>query len=86
MAGVKPNVRFYTKDDYAIIAMVVQGLGMSIMPELLLRGRQDRLLKLPLIPEAKRVIGMAIPAGQKAGPAVRRFADYVQRYVRQEKN
>ena len=35
-AGVKPNVRFYTKDDYAIIAMVEQGLGMSIMPELLL--------------------------------------------------
>ncbi len=35
-AGVEPNVRFYTKDDYAIIAMVEQGLGMSIMPELLL--------------------------------------------------
>lgn len=86
MAGVKPNVRFYTKDDYAIIAMVEHGLGMSIMPELLLRGRNDRLLKLPLIPEAKRVIGMAIPAGQKAGPAVRRFADYVQRYVEQQKN
>ena len=25
-AGVKPNVRFYTKDDYAVIAMVEQGL------------------------------------------------------------
>lgn len=84
MAGVKPNVRFYTKDDYAIIAMVEQGLGMSIMPELLLRGRHDKLLKLPLIPEAKRIIGMAIPAGNKAGPAVRRFADYVRRYVTQE--
>ena len=80
-AGVKPNVRFYTKDDYAIIAMVEQGLGMSIMPELLLKGRQDRLLTLPLIPEAKRIIGIAIAAGEKAGPATRRFADYVARYV-----
>ena len=26
-AGVHPNVRFYTKDDYAILAMVEQGLG-----------------------------------------------------------
>ena len=42
-AGVQPNVRFYTKDDYAILAMVEQGLGMSIMPELLLKGRNDRL-------------------------------------------
>ena len=82
-AGVKPNVRFYTKDDYAIIAMVEQGLGISIMPELLLKGRHDRLLKLPLIPEAKRVIGIAIAAGDKAGPATRRFADYVVRYVKE---
>ncbi len=84
-AGVKPNVRFYTKDDYAIIAMVEQGLGMSIMPELLLKGRHDRLQILPLIPEAKRTIGLAIAAGIRAGPATRRFADYVVRYVRSSK-
>ena len=80
-AGVKPNVRFYTKDDYAIIAMVEQGLGMSIMPELLLKGRRDRLLVLPLVPEARRTIGIAIAAGDRAGPATRRFVDYVVRYV-----
>ena len=80
-AGVKPNVRFYTKDDYAVIAMVEQGLGISIMPELLLKGRHDDVQILPLIPEAKRTIGLAIAAGEKAGPATRRFADYVVRYV-----
>lgn len=80
-AGVKPNVRFYTKDDYAIIAMVEQGLGISIMPELLLKGRHDDIQMLPLVPEAKRTIGIAIAAGEKAGPATRRFADYVVRYV-----
>ena len=81
-AGVKPNVRFYTKDDYAILAMVEQGLGMSIMPELLLKGRSDRLLKLPLVPEAKRIIGLAIAAGDRAGPATRKFAEYVIDYVK----
>ena len=80
-AGVRPNVRFYTKDDYAVIAMVEQGLGMSIMPELLLKGRNYDLHILPLIPEAKRTIGLAVAAGSKAGPATRRFADYVVRYV-----
>lgn len=80
-AGVRPNVRFYTKDDYAVIAMVEQGLGISIMPELLLKGRNDNVQILPLIPEAKRTIGIAIAAGSKAGPATRRFADYVVRYV-----
>lgn len=80
-AGVKPNVRFYTKDDYAIIAMVEQGLGMSIVPELLLKGRSDRLRVMPLIPEAKRVIALAVAAGDRAGPAVVRFSDYVVDYV-----
>lgn len=83
-AGVKPNVRFYTKDDYAIIAMVENGLGMSIMPELLLKGRTERVRVLPVIPEAKRTIGLAIAAGDKAGPATRRFADYVVRFVTHE--
>ena len=80
-AGVKPNVRFYTKDDYAIIAMVEQGLGMSIMPELLLKGRHDELLTLPLVPEAKRTIGIAFAVGSHPGPATQRFCDYVVRYV-----
>lgn len=83
-AGVKPNVRFYTKDDYAIIAMVENGLGMSIMPELLLKGRTDRVRVLPTIPEAKRIIGLAIAAGDRAGPSTRRFADYVVKFVTEE--
>ena len=83
-AGVKPNVRFYTKDDYAIIAMVEQGLGMSIMPELLLKGRHDNVLTLPLVPEARRTIGIAYSAVGHPGPATRRFCDYVVRYVREQ--
>lgn len=79
--GVKPNVRFYTKDDYAIIAMVENGLGISIMPELLMKGRRDNLLVLPLVPDAKRTIGLAVAASDKAGPAVRKFADCIVSYV-----
>ena len=38
---------------------------------------------LPLVPEAKRILGIAIAAGDRAGPATRRFADYVVRYVKE---
>ena len=78
-AGVKPNVRFYTKDDYAIIAMVEQGLGVSIMPELLLKGRHDRLKVLPLQPDAVRTIGLAVAS---KGPAALKFAEYVVDFVK----
>lgn len=83
-AGIKPNIKFSTKDDYAIIAMVEQGLGISIMPELLLKGRQDNIKVLELVPPSKRTIGLAISETSKASPATRRFADYVVRYVKKQ--
>ena len=80
--GVRPEVRFTTKDDYAIIAMVSQGLGVSIMPELLLRGRSDDVAVRPLDPPASRTLALAVPAGDAAGPATRRFADFAAEWVR----
>ena len=35
--GLTPRVRVTTWDDYAIMSMVESGLGISILPELILR-------------------------------------------------
>ena len=80
-AGVKPNIRFSTKDDYAIIAMVEQGLGISIMPELLLKGRNDNVAIKELVPPSRRTIGLAIPELSRQSPATQKFADYIIRWV-----
>ncbi len=80
-AGVKPEIRFTTKDDYAIIAMVSQGLGVSIMPELLLAGNRENVAVRPLDPPASRTLALAIPAGDRAGPATKRFAEFAADWV-----
>lgn len=72
-SGVKPAVKYTTKDDYAILAMVEQGLGVSIVPELLLKGRREDLVVRPLDPCAKRTIALALPEGD-ALPVVEEFA------------
>ena len=82
-AGVTPNIRYTTKDDYAIIAMVEQGLGVSIMPELLLSGRNDNVRIMELTPTASRVIGLCLPDADRAGPATTRFAQCVSDWVRE---
>ena len=82
-AGVKPNIKYSTKDDYAIIAMVEQGLGVSIMPELLLRDRHENIVMKELVPPAKRVIGLAIPEASLRSPATRRFEEYIVSWVRE---
>ena len=84
-AGIRPNIKFSTKDDYAIIAMVEQGLGISIMPELLMKGRHDNLKTKELVPPSKRTIGLAIPETSKHSPATQKFADYIVKWVKAAK-
>ncbi|MBE6969056.1 MAG: LysR family transcriptional regulator [Ruminococcaceae bacterium] len=79
-AGLRPNVKFSTKDDYAILAMVRQGLGVSIMPELLLRGQSGVAVR-PLDPPSSRILALALPAGERTGPAARRFAEFAVDWV-----
>ena len=79
-AGIRPNVKFTTKDDYAIISMVEKGIGISIMPELLLRGHLDKIAAIPLDPPLKRNVGIALAPG--ASPAAKSFADTVKNWLR----
>ena len=81
-SGVTPNIRFTSKDDYAIIAMVEQGLGISIMPELLLQNHTDNVVALELVPKASRLIGLAIPNASRTSPATRSFADCVVSWIK----
>ena len=83
-AGITPSIRFTSKDDYAIIAMVEQGLGMSIMPELLLQDHKENVVALELVPKASRLIGLAISNASGNGPATRSFADCVVEWIKEQ--
>lgn len=73
-AGVVPHIKYYTKDDYAMIAMVENGLGAAIVPELLLKGHSERVAALPLEPSAKRTISLALGEPGAESPATEAFA------------
>lgn len=80
--GVRPHVRFVTKDDYAIISMVENGLGVSIMPELLLRGRTANVRVLELENHPTRTVALAVPEHASQSPCAKRFAEYVVDWVK----
>ena len=74
---VKPDVRFTTWEDFAIMAMVERGLGVSILPEMIL-GRIPYSMEIrPLEKPYYRPIGLAVKSPQHLAPAVRRFMDYL---------
>jgi len=75
--NITPNVHFTTWDDYAIMSMIESGLGISILPELILRRVPYRVITKELDVPAYRKIGLAIRDKKNASLAVRRFIDYL---------
>ena len=76
--GLIPNVHFTTWDDYAIMSMVESGLGVSVLPELILRRIPYRIAIRRLDVPASREIGLAMREKGAAPLAVKRFLDYLQ--------
>lgn len=74
--GLTPNVRFTTWDDYAIMSMVENGLGISVLPELILQRVPYRIKIKELDVSAYRNICFAIK--KNVSSAVKKFASYVK--------
>ena len=75
--GLTPKVHFTTWDDYAIMAMVESGLGISILPELILKRIPYRIIVKELEIPAYRSIGVALKEKKSAPLAVKRFLEYL---------
>ncbi|MBP2655823.1 MAG: DNA-binding transcriptional regulator IlvY [Firmicutes bacterium] len=75
--SVEPKVHFTTWDDYAIMSMVESGLGISILPELILQRIPYRVVIKELDIPAYRKIGLAMKDKKSASLAVKRFLDYL---------
>lgn len=76
-----PQILFSVCSDYAIINMVTEGLGVSVLPELLLKNYSHHAAALPMDPPQERLLGMGVPQVRAASPVTRNFMRYVQRYV-----
>ena len=75
--GISPNIHFTTVDDYAVMSMVEKGLGISILPELILRRTPYRIITKELDVPSFRKLGIAIRDRKNVSLAVRRFLEYL---------
>lgn len=76
-ASFQPKITYSAKDDYAVMAMVEQGLGMSILPELLIRGTNHQFLRKELQPPVYRELCLAYRKDQALSPAANRFVQSI---------
>ena len=76
--GLNPKVHIMTWDDYAIMSMVEKGLGISVLPQLILQRIPYHILTKELDVPAYRRIGLALRSKKTASLAVKRFLEYLQ--------
>lgn len=74
--GVTPIIRDTQVSDTVIISMVEHGLGVSILSRLVLKGRSDDVLALPLDPPAVRELGVATLPRKDMRPLARKFLQF----------
>ncbi|MFD2371195.1 LysR substrate-binding domain-containing protein [Brevibacillus sp. GCM10020057] len=70
---ITPRVKYEVGDDHAIIAMVQSGLGVSILPEMVLFRLPANIRTIPLEGGHYRTLGIAVPSMEHMSPAARRF-------------
>lgn len=79
--SVIPNICYRVEDDYALLAMVEKGLGISIVPELILKGTDHHVKVMELDPPAFRTIGIAFPSEEPPRSEVTDFYDFTVDYI-----
>jgi DNA-binding transcriptional LysR family regulator len=69
--GFSPNVGFETEDYVAVLGLVAEGLGVALIPDLILRtAHHHDVVTLPMTPASRRTISVVTTADLQRVPAV----------------
>lgn len=75
--GITPTIEYKVYDDYTILAMIRQGLGVSIMYELVLAGFEEGLAIRPVTEKLERSVALAWRNWNTLPIAARKFAEFI---------
>ncbi|MDR4268115.1 LysR family transcriptional regulator [Bacillus pumilus] len=76
--GVKPHVLFEIGDNNTLISMVQEGLGMTIIPTLILAPQMSHTKVIPLETSVYREINLAFKSFKAASPSAKRWIEVVK--------
>ena len=76
-AGIRPKRQYTVKDDYTVMSMVESGLGVTLLPELVLQRTPYRLYACPAEPAFYRHLGVAWLKKEQGSIAVNKFVAHL---------
>lgn len=82
--GLSPDIEYSVQDDYSIITMVRQGLGVSMLYDDLLEGYGGGVLVRDIEDPPRREIALGYKDFSTLPLAARRFMDYIVEHMKKE--
>ena len=75
-SGFTPNVAFETEDYVAVLGLVAEGLGVALIPDLILRSaNHPDVVTLPISPASRREVHVVTTTDLQRVPAVKATLD-----------
>ncbi|MDO0821260.1 LysR family transcriptional regulator [Desulfosporosinus nitroreducens] len=75
--NLHPNIQYRVHDDYTIMSMIERGLGISILPKLIISRSPYHIATLELSPPIVRTISLAFKNKKVLPIASRYFMDFI---------
>jgi DNA-binding transcriptional LysR family regulator len=79
-----PTIRYQASDGTTIVKMVYEGLGISIMPRMMLPDKLEGIVGIPLDPPFHIQIGLAVRSADSASPGARLFVETAAAWVKEQ--
>ena len=79
--GIQPEVRYKFHDDYTIMAMVEQNMGVSLLADLVMKRASFDIEKRPVSPPVKRIISIGYRNRLELPIAAKKFIGHIIEYV-----
>jgi len=83
-AGMRPKQQYTVKDDYTVMSMVENGLGVSLLPELMLQRTPYKMFTCPTEPAFYRHLGVSWLKKEQNSVAVNKFVHQLLQYLELE--
>ena len=80
-SGITPRLSFSTMENRGIIAMIQHGLGVTVMPEMVLDSLESNVITKELSPCEYRHMGIIVKSVQTASLAAKTFISYAKRII-----
>jgi DNA-binding transcriptional LysR family regulator len=80
-AGMRPKQQYTVKDDYTVMSMVESGLGVTLLPELMLKRSPYDLYAYPAEPAYYRRLGVSWMRKEQNSIAVSKFVHELLQYM-----